>query len=235
MTLFPVVILSGGLATRLRPATESFPKAMLAINGEPFVAHQLRLLKKNGIDEVIMCLGYLGEQIVKFVGNGSQFGLRVSYHFDGPVLLGTAGAIKKALSFLPNLFFVLNGDSYLRCHYADVQEAFIKEKKLALMTVFHNQGQWDSSNVEFSNHKILMYDKQKRAPSMMHIDYGLEVFTRDVFAGLPDNQNYDLVTLYQSLINRNQLAAFEVSQRFYENGSFNGISELSAYLSEVRV
>ncbi|MDR3491499.1 MAG: nucleotidyltransferase family protein [Gammaproteobacteria bacterium] len=230
MTLFPVVILAGGLATRLRPVTVTIPKALVKINGEPFVTHQLRLLQKNGIRNVIMCLGYLGEQIVEFVGNGEKYGLNVSYVFDGPTLLGTAGAIKNAIADLPEHFFVLNGDSYLPCDYQAVQKAFVKSNRLALMTVFKNEGLWDTSNVEFDNDRIVTYDKQNRNSRMLHIDYGLEIFSKQVFVNIPDNQASDLTPIYQDLIKIDQLAAYEVHERFYENGSFSGIAELESYL-----
>lgn len=233
MKMLPVVILAGGLATRLRPVTATIPKAMLAIKGKPFVAHQLRWLQQQGITEVIMCLGFLGEQIVDYVGDGKQFNLNVQYSFDGEVLLGTAGAIKKALPQLAQHFFLLNGDSYLPCNYSFVQNAFFTSKKLALMTVFNNQDRWDTSNVAFSNRSIIKYDKQDRDEQMQYIDYGLEVFSKDVFEPLAKEQYCDLTTVYQGLILQQQLAGFEVSQRFYENGSFVGIKDLTEYLQSV--
>lgn len=230
--LYPIVILAGGLATRLRPLTSNLPKALVDINGEPFIAHQLRLLAKNGIREVVMCLGYLGEKIVDYVGNGSQFGLKVSYSFDGEKLLGTAGAIKKALPLLSDTFFVVYGDSYLPCDYAAIQAAFVKNQQAALMTVFHNLGKWDTSNVEFADGKIIVYDKHQRTPRMLHIDYGLTIFSKPVFDQVPDNEAYDLVPVYQTLLASQQLGAYEVSERFYENGSHTGIQELGAYLTK---
>lgn len=234
--MFPIVIIAGGLATRLRPLTETIPKAMLETNGKPFVEHQLKLLAKNHIKNVIMCLGYLGEQIIDYVGDGSRYGLKVEYVFDGPTLLGTAGAIKRALPVVPeDTFFVLNGDSYLPCDYASVQNTFLQSKKQALMTVFHNEGKWDTSNVEYGDNCILAYDKQSRTPRMRHIDYGLEVFTKAAFADVPENQVYDLVPVYQALLAKQQLAAHEVKQRFYENGSFAGISEFATYLADTEL
>lgn len=229
--LFPVVILAGGLATRIRPLTETLPKALLKINNEPFVSYQLKLLHARGIRDVIFCLGYLGEQIVDYVGDGSQFGLNVKYVFDGSILLGTAGAIKKALPLLGDCFFVLNGDSYLPCDYSQVQETFVHSQKKALMTVFYNQGKWDTSNVEFANHAIVAYDKIQRTPRMLHIDYGLEIFTQAAFDAVPNDQPCDLVPVYQALLQNEQLAAHEVKERFYENGSFTGITELEYYLN----
>lgn len=229
--LFPIVILAGGLATRLRPITETIPKALIDIDGEPFVAHQLRLLAARGVQDVVMCLSYLGEQVVDFVGNGKQFGLNVQYVFDGDKLLGTAGAIKNAFPVLPDTFFVLYGDSYLPCDYYVVQQAFLQSDSLGLMTVFYNEGKWDTSNIEFANKKILTYDKLQRTPRMQHIDYGLGILTKKSFDSIPANEFADLVTIYQDLLKQQQLAAYEVSERFYENGSRQGIVELGQYLN----
>jgi MurNAc alpha-1-phosphate uridylyltransferase len=234
--LFPVVILAGGLATRLRPLTETIPKALLAINGEPFVEHQLRLLAREGVKKIVFCIGFLGEQIENFVGDGSRFGVEVSYVYDGPVLLGTAGAVKKALPLVNgDTFFVLNGDSYLPCDHAAVQASFINSGKQALMTVFHNEGKWDTSNVEYADNMIVNYDKQNRTPRMLHIDYGLEIFTKQAFASVPDDEPFDLVPVYQALLKKNQLAAHVVTQRFYENGSLAGIEAMEEYLAGVSV
>ncbi|MHB1949736.1 MAG: nucleotidyltransferase family protein [Gammaproteobacteria bacterium] len=231
---FPIVILAGGLATRLRPLTETIPKALIDINGEPFIAHQLRLLRNNGIKEVTLCLGYLGEMVEEYVGHGHQFGVNVTYSFDGPKLLGTAGAIKQALPLLGENFFVLYGDSYLTCDYAAVQTTFIASQKTALMTVFRNLGQWDKSNVEFANGNILVYDKTQQTDRMHHIDYGLGIFNQSAFTHIAANQIYDLALLYQDLLRNQQLAAHEVTERFYEVGSFAGINELSVYLNQAK-
>lgn len=231
MNLFPVVILAGGLATRLRPVTETLPKALIKINDVPFVFHQLKLLRRNNIKKVVMCVGYLGEQIVDLVGNGSQFDIDVDYSFDGDTLLGTAGAIKKALSKLDDDFFVLYGDSYLDCDYAKIQEQYLHSKKMSLMTVFKNEGQWDSSNVEFKNNEILSYDKKNKTERMHYIDYGLGIFNKNAFENIASNEIIDLANLYQTLLQNKQLAAYEVHKRFYEVGSFSGIKELEQYLS----
>lgn len=231
----PVIILAGGLATRLHPVTKTIPKSLIEIQGEPFIAHQLRLLRKQGITDVIMCIGFLGEHIIDYVGDGHLFNLQVRYVMDGPVLLGTGGAIKKALPYIQDAFFVLYGDSYLPCDFKAAQNAFLASQKLALMTIFRNQGQWDTSNVEFSQGVLHAYDKINRNSRMHYIDYGLGLFHKNAFLGLPDNQAYDLATLYQELLRQNELACFEVKQRFYEVGSFTGIEELNHYLAPVPV
>jgi N-acetyl-alpha-D-muramate 1-phosphate uridylyltransferase len=229
-TMFPIVILAGGLATRLRPLTEKIPKALLEINGKPFIHHQLKLLHSKGIRRVVICAGFLGEMIEEYVKEGRQYGLDVRYSFDGAKLLGTGGAIKRALPLLGDAFFVLYGDSYLPCDYQAVQKAFEINAKLALMTVFRNQGLWDTSNVEFVDGQILAYDKRQRTESMRYIDYGLGIFKREAFDLIPDNTAYDLADLYQTLLQKKQLAGHEVQQRFYEGGSLAGIKELQEYL-----
>lgn len=229
--LLPVAILAGGLATRLHPLTRNVPKALVDVNGEPFIAHQLRLLRANGIERAVVCAGYLGEMLQAFVGAGMRFGLRVEFSFDGPQLLGTAGAVKQALSLLGETFFVLYGDSYLPCDYRAVQAAFEKSGKAALMTVFRNHGRWDRSNVQFGDGDILAYDKQNPTQQMHHIDYGLGVFHWSAFKLVPEGQPFDLAALYRDLLSRGDLAAHEVEQRFYEIGSFAGLEEMRRYLA----
>jgi NDP-sugar pyrophosphorylase family protein len=233
--MLPVAILSGGLATRLRPLTETIPKALLPINGEPFIAHQLRLLAASGVERVVLCVGHLGDMIQEFVGDGSRFGLAVEFSFDGAVLRGTAGAVKKALPQLGPAFFVLYGDSYLPCDYRAVQTAFQTSGRDALMTVFRNEGQWDASNIEFSQGRIWAYDKKTPTSRMKYIDYGLGVFRATAFDAVADNRSHDLAALYQELLARDQLTGFESDQRFYEIGSVAGLRELSDYLAGVRL
>jgi D-sedoheptulose 7-phosphate isomerase len=230
--MLPVAILAGGLATRLRPVTEKIPKALVEINGEPFLAHQLRLLASSGIRRVTLCVGYLAGMIEDYAGDGRRFGLELTYSPDGPRLRGTAGAIAQARPLLGESFFVLYGDSYLPCDYRAVCQAFENSGQPALMTVYGNRDQWDASNVHFAGGRILAYSKKLRTPEMRHIDYGLGVFHAAAFDGIPEDGAHDLADLYQVLLARGELAGFEVSQRFWETGSFTGIRELSAYLAE---
>ena len=239
--MLTVAILAGGLATRLRPITETVPKSLIEINGEPFVAHQLRLLQSKGIRRVVLCVGHLGELVQRAVGDGSAFGLQIDYSFDGPVLLGTAGAIRNSLPKLGDSFFVMYGDSYLPCDYAAIARNFEfsslrSGRMLGMMTVFRNEDKWDTSNVEFEAGefevgKILAYSKTNRTPRMRYIDYGLGVFRAEAFQGLPAGKACDLTELYQDLLERRQLAAFEVRERFYEIGSPAGLRETGEFLA----
>lgn len=226
----PVAILAGGLATRLRPLTETIPKSLIPVAGRPFLAHQLELLRAAGIQRVVLCVGHLGELIQRAFGDGRQYGLQLDYSFDGPVLLGTGGALRQALPLLGERFFVLYGDSYLRVDYRAVAECFDRSGSLGLMTVYRNEGRYDTSNVVFRDGQILVYDKTVRRPDMHHIDYGLSVLRAAAFEGYPPGARFDLAQLLASLVARGQLAGYEVAERFYEIGSPAGLAELDALL-----
>ena len=226
----PIAILAGGLATRLYPITETIPKALIDINGKPFIAHQFDLLTQNEIDRVVLCVGHLGEMIQDVVGDGSAYGLEVKYSFDGETLLGTGGAIKKALSLFDDEFFILYGDSYLTCHYRDIHTAFCANEQIGLMTVYKNDNHFDNSNVIFRDGQIIKYDKNQQTPEMQHIDYGLGLLRKDAFDDFSSDQKFDLADVYQALVQQKQLLGYEVHERFYEIGSHQGIQELQQYL-----
>ncbi len=226
----PIAILAGGLATRLRPITEKIPKSLVPVAGRPFLAHQLELLRSHGVTRVVLCVGHLGEMIREEFGTGEQFGIDLQYSFDGDTLLGTGGAIRKALPLLGANFFVLYGDSYLPIDYQAVARAFVDSGRPALMTVYANAGLYDTSNVWFENGAIKVYDKKDLRPEMRHIDYGLSAFSASVFEPIPPNTRVDLADILRDLARRGKLAGFETTQRFYEIGSPAGLAELDALL-----
>jgi NDP-sugar pyrophosphorylase family protein len=228
----PVAILAGGLATRLRPLTETVPKVLLEVAGKPFLEHQLARLREQGLKDVVLCVGFLGETIQEQYGDGRAQGIHISYSFDGPKLLGTGGAIRKALPLLGDAFFVMYGDSYLTIDFAEVERSFRTLGKPGMMTLFHNQDHWDVSNVEYANGAIKRYDKVLRDAGMQHIDYGLSVFRANVFKAYPANEVLDLAHVMRTLVDQGQMAGFEARERFYEIGSHEGLRELNAFLDE---
>jgi len=230
----PVAVLAGGLATRLRPITETIPKALVDVAGKPFAEHQIALLRRNGVTDIVFLVGHLGEMVREQLGDGSRFGVRLRYVFDGERPLGTGGAIRRALPELADPFFVLYGDSYLECDYGAVDRAFGRGTADGLMTVCENGDRWDKSNVRFVNGRIEAYDKTGATPGMRHIDYGLGAFRAAAFAGRADGEAFDLAALYRQLLNEGRLQAFEVAGRFYEIGSPAGLEETRAHLSAAR-
>jgi NDP-sugar pyrophosphorylase family protein len=228
----PVALLAGGLATRLRPITEKVPKLLVEVAGEPFFSHQIRLLKSQGLTRVVLCVGYLGEKIVELYGDGSKWGMQLDYSFDGEKLMGTGGALIRALPKLGDAFYVLYGDSYLPVDYRAVGQSFLDSGKLGLMTVFENREAYDASNVWWENGRIKVYSKKEKVPQMRHIDYGLSLFRAAAFDGYPRDAVVDLATVQTDLVRRGELAGYEMRQRFYEIGSHAGLQELDHLLRQ---
>jgi len=227
----PAAVLAGGLATRLRPITATIPKAMVEVAGRPFIDHQLELLHANGMRRVVLCLGYLGEQVRDHVGDGSRFGMTVTYSFDGDKLLGTGGALRRASGLLDEAFWVLYGDSYMDVDYPAILAHFASSGALALMTVLRNDDKWDTSNVVFRDGRLICYDKRWRQPDMTHVDYGAALLRRSALERIPVDEPYDLAELYTALVAEGQMIGHEVFRRFYEIGNPKGLAETEAYLS----
>lgn len=235
------VILAGGLGTRMRPFTDTIPKALVPVLGIPFVDWQLQLLGGQGIDRVVLSVGYRAEMLRRHVGDGSRFGLRVTWVDEGPDLKGTGGALRLALEAgaLEDAFFVLYGDSYLPIDMRQVEREWHRHNTPALMTVMRNESRWDTSNAIFENGRVALYDKSKprhRQQEMQWIDYGLSILTRQVIADrVAPGHATDVADILRDLSLEDELAGFEVAKRFYEVGSFSGLADLEAYLAQHRV
>jgi NDP-sugar pyrophosphorylase family protein len=231
MNRLPVAVLAGGLATRLRPVTESVPKALLPVAGRPFVHWQLGLLAQQGVTDAVLCVGHLGEQIRAAVGDGTGFGMTVRYSFDGHTLLGTGGALKRAVPMLGTAFFVLYGDSYVPCSFAAAQAAYGHSGAPGLMTVLCNADRWDRSNVLFREGTIVEYNKRAPRAGMQHVDFGLGILSAQTLETYPSGAAFDLADLYHELSLRGELAGLEVTERFYEIGSARGMEATERYLT----
>ena len=226
----PLALLAGGLATRMRPLTQTIPKSLLEVAGKPFLDHQLALFAGQGVRHVVICAGHLGQQMQDFAGNGARWGLSIAWSFDGEQLLGTGGALMQALPLLGEEFIVTYGDSYLDEPFAPMVAAFRASGQPALMTVFRNEGRYDTSNIEFADGRLKRYDKVHRTPAMQHIDYGLQVLKREALAGWPEGRQFDLAALYSSLVEQGRMAGYETGRRFHEIGSPQGLADLEARL-----
>jgi NDP-sugar pyrophosphorylase family protein len=229
----PAAILAGGLATRLRPHTEKIPKALVELAGRPFIDHQLELLRRNRIQKVVFCLGYLGEMVEQHLGDGSKLGMELRYSYDGKKLLGTGGALRRAAHLLGDAFWVMYGDSYMDIDYADVLKRFADSDARGLMTVLKNANQWDRSNVVFEDGVLKRYDKKNQTPEMHYIDYGVGLLRREALLRIPENEPFDLAALYHDLVAEKRMIGYEVTNRFYEIGTPAALEEARAYLASV--
>lgn len=229
-----IVILAGGLATRLRPLTENIPKSLLDISGKPFISYQLDYIKSQKIKNVVICSGFLGNKIKNFIGDGLQYNLSIKYSFDGETLLGTGGALKKAINLLPNNFFVIYGDSFLPINFEEIKKFYFDNKIENLITIYKNNNRFDKSNIFFKDNRIVNYDKIKNFQDMQYIDYGLSILSKSSLQKYHNKKKFDLGDLFKSLSVENKLYGLEVFKRFYEIGSYEGIKETNKFLKNFK-
>ena len=227
--MLPVAILAGGRGTRLSPITDLLPKILAPVAGRPFVLRQLDYLRMQGIQRVVLCTGHRAEQIESVVGDGSICGLQVQYSIDGQKLLGTGGAIQKALPSLGHEFFVLYGDSFLPVNFSIVESTYRASNRPGLLTVYKNAGRWDSSNVIFKDQQIVEYNKFRPRTEMQYIDCGLSILSARIFDCDATDKSFDLATTYYKLSIKKHLAGYEMTNRFYEIGSPKGLEETEQY------
>ena len=226
-----MVILAGGLGTRLRPLTSEVPKALIPIGGKPFLHHQIDLLKRQGIRDIVLCVAHLREQVKDYFGDGSWLGVRIRYSEEEGRLLGTAGAIKNAEPLLSDDFFLMYGDSYLMIDYREVMRYFRRFDRLGLMVVWRNVDRFERSNVMVEGNLVTAYNKDQKSPGMVYINYGLSVLRKEALAFIPPGRPFSQEDFYHILIDRGELLAFEVEQRFYEIGSPEGLEEFGMLIA----
>jgi NDP-sugar pyrophosphorylase family protein len=229
-----VAILAGGLATRLKPLTDKIPKSLVMIQGKTFLEYQLDFLRAGGITDIVLCVGHLGGLIEEKFGDGSKFGVRIKYSREGKNLLGTAGALKKAGGLLVDEFFVMYGDSFLFLDFNNIMCYFKNQDKLALMTVYRNRGRYDKSNTVVAGNLVRRYSKQAAAGDMEYIDYGASILRKKVLELVPADRPCSLEELFPRLIERDEMLAYEVKERFYQIGSPEGLEEFKKYISRIR-
>lgn len=231
MIMLPVVILAGGLATRLQDVTGGrTPKAMVPVAGRPFIDHQLATLAAAGVHDVVLLIGSLGEQIEAHVGDGRRFGLTVRCVPDGDALLGTGGAVRAALDVLPAAFWLTYGDTLLDVDMAGAEAEFSSRALGGLMTVLENADRWDLSNVDVVDDLVTAYDPRPEPGGHRFIDYGMSILDADAFDGQPPSAAFGLGRIFERLIAARRLGAFRVRRRFYDIGTPERLAETEAFV-----
>lgn len=225
------VILAGGLATRLGAVARERPKSLVEVAGRPFLAWQLERIRESGYDEVLLLIGHLGGQIRDFAGSGVRFGLHIEYREDGPVPLGTAGALRAAVDALAPEFLVTYGDSYLPFDYSRPLSDLVEHPDAeGTLAVYKNEGRWDRSNTEVNGQRVVRYEKASPDPALDHIDYGATALRRGVIACLGAGVAAGLDGVQAALAQKGTLRAYLAPARFYEIGSPAGLAELDRLL-----
>ena len=221
------VILAGGRGTRLGPLTEDRPKALIDVAGRPFLEYQLELLRTTGVNEIVLCVGYLAALVEDTFGDGSRLGLSIRYSHDGPEPLGTAGALRNALPLLGESFLVTYGDTLLSVDHGAVARAHASSGLPALMTVLENANSLGPSNAVVDGGLVVAYGKNPPPEGARWIDYGLLALDREPIAS---STAADLEPVLGKLAGEMQLAAYEVDERFYEIGDEVGLTETTKFV-----
>jgi NDP-sugar pyrophosphorylase family protein len=222
-------ILVGGLGTRLGPLTQSVPKPMVLVNGKPFLEYEIGLLKRSGVSDFVLCVGHLGEKVEGHFGDGSGWGVRVRYSYDGPKLLGPAGALKLAEPLLDESFFVTYGDAYLRADYRRIMSSLAGSGRLGVMAVLENHNEYGRSDVAVSGGRVVRYDK--KGGGLEWVNFGISALRRRALALIPPGRECGEEEFYGELIKREELLAFPVTERFYEIGTPASLKEFEGFIS----
>jgi len=227
-----VVILAGGKGTRIQSIARDIPKALIPVSGRPFIEHQFELLLRSDIRDILLCIGHLGDQIAAHVGDGAKWGMKVQYAFEDPkALMGTGGALLNGFEMLEDKFFVLYGDSYLPIDYRGMLNAFERAGTPAMMSVYRNLGQYDTSNVRVKGDRVVLYSKSAKPEEVDYIDYGLTAYKKSLIAEYKSAPiPLDLEKILRDQVAKGCLSAYEVKERFYEIGKPSGLAELEDYL-----
>ncbi len=228
--MHPVVILAGGHGTRVRHLTgPQRSKMLLPINGRPFIDFKLASLAAAGATDVVLLVGYGAASLREHVGSGEDFGLRVTYLDEGDKLLGTGGAIARALPQLPDAFWVTYGDTLLDVHLGRVEEQLASQDVLGVMTTLENRDHWETSNVDIEAGLVTAYEKGAPPGTFRWIDYGMLLLRRSAFAGFAVGSTFDLSDVLRRLVARRRLGAFDVSERFHDVGTEEAWRETDAW------
>jgi NDP-sugar pyrophosphorylase family protein len=232
------VVLAGGLGRRMLPHTERLPKCLLLVADRPFVDWQLAWLAAQGVEQVVMSIGYRGDLVRRHLGNGSRFGLQVCYVDEGDARLGTGGALRLTVDqgIAEPSFFVVYGDSYLATNLSEVEAAYAVQTAPVLMTVYRDRAGLERPNAVFDGTMVTRYEKGLEDPpeEMQYVDYGLSVWERRVVESMvPEGAVADLADLFKTLSESHQLAGLEMRERFYEIGSSRGLNDLELHLRRV--
>ena len=220
-----MVIPCGGFATRLGDLAKNTPKALIDINGKPFLEHQLDLIKKYDFDEVVLCIGHLGKKIQSHFGDGTDYGIKILYRYDEQ--LGVIGAVKNAEELLNMYFFLMYGDSYLpKLDFDDMYSKFLNQDELAMMSVWQNNNEIDPSNIKVNAGEV----KSAGEEGSDHIDYGAIVLNKKALEFISKNTFFSTGEFWKLLIKKEQLAAYEVNGRFYHIGTPERLGEVRELL-----
>lgn len=238
----PVVILAGGLGTRLQAVVSDRPKALAPIGGRSFLEIQIELLREQGARRFVLCVGHRADQIQTALGNGSRLGVRIDYSVEKE-LLGTAGALRLAASFFQPRALVLNGDTYLATDYGRLLEhhhqVHTRAGALATLTLarLEEGGRFGTVLLDPSERWVVGFrEKEAAGPAGSWLNAGAYVLENELLDLIPPHQPASLEReiFPWALRSENRLAAFPCAQPFYDIGTPDDFRLFNQWYGEKR-
>jgi NDP-sugar pyrophosphorylase family protein len=221
----PVIVLCGGLGTRLRAAVADRPKALAPVGNQPFLAMQLELLRDRGARHFVLCVGHLAEQVQAAFGDGSALGVRIDYSLDGEKLLGTGGALKRAEGFFTPSAIVVNGDTYIDVDLVRLVRVHSSVREwgaVATLTLARVQDASRFGTVEVDEEgRVKRFREKATASEDQWVNAGMYVIERELIERIPAGEVVSLerdvfpAALYDGLT----LAAFTQDRPFHDIGT----------------
>ncbi|MBI5077317.1 HAD-IIIA family hydrolase [Candidatus Falkowbacteria bacterium] len=239
MSVKQAVILAGGLGARLRPLTETIPKPMIPINGRPFLEYLIELLKKNGIEEVVILSGYLAEKITEYFGDGSKFGLLIKYSI-GTVEDETGARIHNAADMLHDEFLVMYGDNYWPMNLPKMLNFYRSKNVLAMTTVYNNKdgaGEYGFENniAVGADGRVIFYDQTRQDERLNGTEIGFFILNKKVLEMMPaDNFSFQTV-IFPKLIEQNQLIGYRTDHPYYPITNIEYLKRAESFLAHKKV
>ncbi len=228
------VILAGGLGTRFRPLTLKTPKPMIPVIGKPYLEYQLQYLKSYDITNILLCVGYLGEEIENYFGDGQSREMCISYSFENKPL-GTGGALKNAENYLEDCFFLIYGDSFLPINYSSAEKRFVEVDKAVLMVLYDNREDTSvPNNVSIDNRgMVTQYEKESVNGSLHYVDAGVLILKKIILNAVPSDEKISLEQeIIPGFIARHECSGFVTQERFYDIGTPERLEHFETYLKE---
>lgn len=231
MNLPQVIVLAGGLGTRLRPLTDCIPKPIVEVDGKPFLYYLLQYLKSQQFAKVILSLGYLADQITNYCRKHQNFGLDIIYSMENQPV-GTGGAVRLASRFIDcNDFFLINGDTFLPINYLKMYSCFLKSKKTGMLGLYDNRKRFLApNNILTIGNQIIGYNK-KQDCKMNALDAGVRIFSSDILHFFSKNKAFSFEdVIYPKLIRGKSFGCYLIKKPFYDIGTPERMKVFEGYL-----
>ncbi len=229
------VILAGGRGMRLRPLTDNTPKPMLLMNGKPFLEYLLEMLKGNGIEEVVLLVGYLPTKIQEYFGDGSKFGLQIKYSV-GDVSFETGKRLKDAESLVDENFLLLYCDNYWPLDLKKLLAYHNARDVQATVTLYTNKDNFSKSNIRLDDQGyVTLYDKSRQEKNLSGVEIGFYILDKGIFSLMPETNFSFEKEILPKLIERRQLAGYPTDHRYYSVGSLERLSVTEDFLKPKKV